>query len=427
MFFTLASSFFHTAYSYDLNLFGFLSDIHSISRHTTSFIDCLPEDINIKLFQTKKCSPKDLKESHKKILNSSTSLEDKKYISGLVKKGLKLSGITIYTDSQWYDNAWKTYKSIPNNSHLSYAYCVTERSEIPQSLVHKFNTYFDAVIVVDEWFVNVCKKSGVTVPVFSLPLALDLDSLLSKPIKRHPAKPFIFGFSGLFWPRKNHELLMKAFHQEFKNDPRIKLVMQGRFEQKFQTIRRGSQKLRNENITLIQRGLNRKEYEDFLTSIDCYTILSKGEGFSITPREALAAGIPCIISDNTAHKVICKNNFVYSVPSNIIEPSFCFTERCYLGHEFNCNIKDVRKALREVYTNYDSYKQKAQAGREWVKQYLAENLAPKYLNLVKPKKVIFGQKNKITDDYLMTNSKTLFDKYRTLCKSTDTKFEVLKP
>ena len=426
IFFILVSGLSHTAYCYDLNLLGFLSDIHSISRHTTSFIDCLPDDIEIKLFQTKQCSPRDLKPAHKKVLHESINIEDKNHVSNLVKKGLVLSGITIYTDSQWYDNSWKNYKLIPNKSILKYAYCVTERSEIQRSLVSKLNSNFDAVIVVDEWFVDVCKKSGVTIPVFALPLALDLNSLLSKPIKEKPEKNFVFGFSGLFWPRKNHELLMRAFHMEFKNNPHVKLIMQGRFEQKFKLIKKDSQRLSNKNITLIQKGLNRQEYEDFLTSLHCYTILSKGEGFSITPREALAAGIPCVISNNTAHKIICKSGLVYAVPSNIKEPSFCYTDNCYLGHEFNCTIKDVRKALRAVYKKYEHYQQKALLGREWVKQYLAENLAPKYLNLIKPKRVVFGPKNKITDEYLMTNSKALFDKYRTLCKSMDTKFEVFK-
>jgi hypothetical protein len=36
----------------------------------------------------------------------------------------------------------------------------------------------------------------------------------------------------------------------------------------------------------------------------------------------------------------------------------------------------------------------------------------KYRNLVKPRSVILGNRNEITDDYLMTDSPALFNKYK---------------
>ncbi len=424
--FIASLSYFQLAYSnYDVNLIGFLNEIKSISNHTSGIIDCLPEDTTIKLFQTGTCSPKDFTQRHKAILQNSINLNDRSKLIYHIQKGLRLSGITIYTDSQWYDNSWYNYKAIPNKSLVKYAYCVTERTAIPKWLAFKFNTEFDGVIVVDEWLVNVCKNSGVKVPIFTLPLALNLNSLLSKPVRPKPGKTFTFGFSGGFWPRKNHELLIKAFDAEFGNTPNVKLIMHGRFEQKFESIKKMIHH-RSRNIQVIQRGFNSSEYENFIASLDCYTILSKGEGFSITPREALAAAVPCIVSNNTAHRTICNSKVVYAVPSNIVQPSFCKTENAYLGNEFNCSIADVRKALRDVYENYSQYKEKALRGREWVKQYLSKNLAPKYLNLVKPKKVVLGPRNEITNNYLMTNSKILFEKYKELCKKTATKFEIAK-
>ena len=214
----------------NVNLFGFLNDIESISRHTTSFIDCLPNDIPIQLFQTKNGSFKDLKESHKNILSSSVNLRDRKSLLKVIQEERALTGITIYTDSQWYDNAWDAYKSIMNNCALKFAYCVTERTKIQESLVAKFNDNFDAIIVPDEWLIDICKKSGVKIPIFSLPLAINLHSLLSKTVKRPAQNSFTFGFSGGFWPRKNHELLINAFYQEFKNNPRFNLILHGRFE-----------------------------------------------------------------------------------------------------------------------------------------------------------------------------------------------------
>ena len=61
------------------------------------------------------------------------------------------------------------------------------------------------------------------------------------------------------------------------------------------------------------------KYIEFISTFDCYVNLSKGEGFSIPPRESLALGIPCIISDNTAHKTICDSGLVLPVTSKILQ------------------------------------------------------------------------------------------------------------
>jgi len=149
-----------------------------------------------------------------------------------------------------------------------------------------------------------------------------------------------------------------------------------------------------------------------MRSFDCYVSLSTGEGFAIGPRESLALGIPVIITNNTAHKTICQEGFVKSVPSNIIIPGTYYDfENDQKGYGFDCSIDDAARALKEIYDNYDFYLNKAQKGREWVKQYLKENMTKKYLNLIKPTKILLGNKNIITDDYLMTNSISLYQKY----------------
>lgn len=420
--------FINTIYpTYDINLIGFLNDMKSVSRHTTSFIDCLPrEHKQIKLFQTKTGSSKDLTTIQRSILSRGVNLQNTRLLPRLIQAGLTLSGISICTEHLWYPNSWKAYKSIPDNSIIRYHYCVTERTMISKSWRDRFNKNFDALLVADEWLVDVYKDSGVKIPIFTLPEAINLTSLLARPPKKAPHKPFTFGISAVFHPRKNQQLLIKAFHEEFKDNKNVRLLVHGRYwSSNFDKLQRFTNSLKNKNIKLFVEHFTRKEYEDFISDLDFYALISKGEGYSITPREALAAGIPCLLSNNTAHKTICNSNFVYAVPSNKVEPSYCGITGLYLGNEFNCEIADVRKALREVYTNYSNYLAKAQAGREWVKQYLPQNLQRKYLNVVKPSKVILGPKNEITDNYLMTNSKVLFEKYKQLCKSEKTKFEVI--
>lgn len=428
-FFILIITFFSVCYAqksqqYSINIVGFFDDIRSISRHTSSFIECLRKDADITFIKTRPCNFKDLPDYFERITNTGIDLTNKKITQEPLRTEKKITGITIYTDT--FIDGWQKYLSICNESTIKIAYCVTERTLIPHEWAGQINKNFDAIVVADGWLVDVYKNSGVSVPIFTLPLALDLESLLKKPIKQACNKPFVFGFSGGFWARKNHELLVKAFVAEFGNNHDIILKMHGRFESGFSTVLKELEKIKTPNIMLEYKAFTRQEYENFITSLDCYVLVSKAEGFSITPREALASGIPCILSNNTAHKVICDAQCVYAVPANIPEPSYCNFARRLLGYDFNCTIKDVRKALRDVYENYQEHLIKANIGRTWVQQYHAENLKQKYMNLVRPKMVILGANNSITHEHIVTNSKTLFNKYQQLCKSTDTIFKTFQ-
>ncbi len=406
--------------SCEVNVIGHVNTANSFSRHTTSFIECLHPDVNIKLFKTYKGSPQGFPSYFEKVLDNGFKLHDQKAISEFIKQKTSLKGITIYGDSVLWDG-WQRYNVLPNNSAVKFAYCVTERTlvkkrgSIVERWVTKLNKHFDALLVPDEWLIETFKNVGIEIPIFVLPMALGLHSLLSRPIKKAPGKPFFFGFSGGCWPHKNHKLLIQAFAEEFGNDDRVVLKIHSRYPADFWKIVEDCKSTKAKNITLEQKSLTREEYEDFIASLHCYVTVSKGEGFSIIPREALAAGVPCIVSNNTAQTTICNSGCVYSVPANIIESSTWVLSNQSVGFDYNCSISDVKKALRTVYENYEQYREFALQGREWVQQYLPENLKQKYKALVSPDTVVLGDRNEITPERVITNSKKLFEKYKRLC------------
>ncbi len=412
--------------SHNLNLIGHLWNLCSISHHTSSFITCLNEHVPITLFITTPFDASMHNRVFQKISNEGINLHDHSKLEQEIKQGLVLSGMTIYTNSMWDNNglynAWKEYSLIPNSSFLRYAFVVTEWTKISQDKVQIFNNNFDALIIPDPWGEAIYRKSGVRIPIFTLPLVLDLHALHQKQVQKRTTRDFVFGFSGIDIHRKNVKLLVKAFANVFGNKSDVSLVLHFRSGEDIYRAKQMIRKSKCHNIKIIYKAFTRAEYEDFLTSLSCFVLLSKGEGFSIVPREALAAGIPCILSNNTAHKIICDTGYVAAVKSEIVERAYSKKLGKERGSMFNCNIKDVQKALRDVYQRYDHHWQRAQMGREWTKQYLAENLTPKYMSLVQPTHVILGKENKVTDTYLMVNTQELFYKYRLLCANRNTIF-----
>jgi glycosyltransferase involved in cell wall biosynthesis len=290
-----------------------------------------------------------------------------------------------------------------------------ESTQIPTEWTFILNHYFDAVIVPDPWLVNVYKNSGVMLPIFVLPIGLHLSSFFKIPTKTTVNKIFTFGLSAAAVPGKNHEIVIDAFVEEFLKNPcdkdKVRLRIHSRGGKHIEEIRKYISDVRSNTIEFIPHSLPQQKYIQFMASLDCYVLLSMGEGFSITPREALALGIPCILSNAAAHKTICESSFVEIVDAPLPVPAYYSVFNETIGLKFNCKLTDVRKAMRNVYNNYLKHLARAQQGREWVKNYDENALKEKYLSLVKPRKVVLGNNNRILDSALETDSVQLYEKY----------------
>lgn len=391
------------ANDYDLTIIGYALFSDGLGRIAISLAEHLQNELKINFINTRNhIQNQHPKEVSKVINNNGTNNPGK---------------VIIFTDSVYYQNNLN-YKLLPKNDSIKISYSMFETSKISQKWVDIFNYYFDMIVVPDDFLIDVYKNAGVKIPIFVLPLAYNIEDFLNQPIKQHKNDVFTFGCSASFDTRKNHMTLVKAFIQEFKNNKNVKLKINGRFGdlEYITSLKNLISSLKVENVDLTSIDLGWPEYIKFMTSLDCYVSISKGEGFSIPPRESLALGIPCILTNNTAQKTICNSGFVNIVNSNILEPAFyrALYDSEQLGFFYNCEIGDVRRSLTDVYNNYQNYLHKAQSSREWVKQYSWSNLKPKYINLVKPKQIILGNQNIVTNDYLMTNSEKLYNKYKKL-------------
>lgn len=381
----------------DVTFIGSALYSDGICRIPIGLIDSLKNTLDINFIVSGFYNPENISEDVKKIIEA---------------KDNRIGKVSFLFDSPWH--RWgEPHKSVPE-SHIKIAYSMLESSRIPQQWVDIFNQKFDAVVVPDDFLIHVYQQSGVRIPIFVVPIGLYLEDFLALPVKKDKNKIFTFGSSGVLIDNKNQSLLIEAFHKTFNNSPHVKLVLHARGGNNLEKIKRQITRLGAKNIKVIFKSLQPVEYLQFMKSLDCYVLLSKGEGFSITPREALARGLPCILSNNSAHMTIIKSNTVAAVESNIPEDAYYEPFGFSCGHRFNCNVTDVQKALLDVYANYDLYLNRAHVGREWVQQYLYSSVKAKYQTLIKPAKVTYGSENKVLDNEIITNSIGLYEKYNDL-------------
>lgn len=367
---------------------------NSLGRIPIGWIECLKNDLKINVIN---CGLTDL---------SGITLETQSIITNQDKTPGTVSILLDHPIWPWAE----PYLSVPK-SKITIAQSMNECTLLPKKWVTILNT-FDAIIVPDKSHIKNYRNSGIKKPIFVVPCGLYLDHLLSSPLKKKKQTPFIFGMSAGFWSWKNHKLVFEAFIAEFKNNPSVQLIFHSQFFSG--TDNDLKTRILNEgiiNVKILTQKFTTEEHANFLKSLDCYVFLSKGEGFSITPREAMALGIPCILSNNSAHKTICDTGLVRAVESNVKERAYNEILGEYCGLNFNCRAQDAREALLDVYKNYEKYLSKSNEAREWVKQYRYTNLKLKLINLIKPKKIILGKQDIVTNEFLMTRSRELYNKY----------------
>jgi glycosyltransferase involved in cell wall biosynthesis len=181
-------------------------------------------------------------------------------------------------------------------------YLMWESDQLSQVLEKLPNAY-DFVIVTSNLLDKYLEKKGVNVS--HLPHPYDYANITEA--KPHTEKDgLVFGISCGLWPRKNVALLASVFAEIFGNDPRYILKIHTRFDPELSDFTSEYTKLSellncNQNIQLESVSLDRKGYLAWMRSLDVYCFISSGEGYSITPREALHLGIPVILLDAHVH------------------------------------------------------------------------------------------------------------------------------
>lgn len=395
--------------TYDAAFIGFMNPREGIGNVPIQIIDCLKYS-NLKINWIS---------IYDKIFEHQNDIPS--YVKRVAIHGKQFaSRVGIYTSLLWYKDPTSlreihNYQKIPNNCSIKIAYSMLESTRIPQQWANILNKNFDAVVVPDDFLGAAYYNSGVNIPIFTIPLPLNMNELKANRYQKKPI--FTFGSTNSIIPRKNYLRLIEAFFLAFGNSKKVQLKINGSgYEQNTLLLLTNKVKsLKANNIIITTNRLDKKNYIAFLKQLDCFVSLSMGEGFAITPREALALGIPVILTNNSAHKTICNTGLVKSIASEIHVPytsSLFNNHMLKTGYVFDCSKYDAANALKEVFNNFDAYLSKSNKASQWVDEYSPQRLCAKYVNLIKPKKIILANQNIVTDDYLMTNSKVLYNKYK---------------
>lgn len=251
-------------------------------------------------------------------------------------------------------------------------YTMHESSFVDPHFVNYLN-FFEHILVPDPFLIDVFNNSGVTVPISVIPLSVDLGDFLSQPIKDKIGDTFVFANYSACILRKDLELLIQAFSKKFKNKENIKLRINCRGGDKLyeKKLKKLIEFLELENVEFTVESKNTKKYLQMFLSTDCYVSPSWGEGFSIQPRQAMALGIPVIVSNNTGQSSIAQSGLVFSLEKEEKIPAaysdlFGFFD---MGWMKKSDLDELADLMEKVYLQQNGLLKDNWKKREWATQF----------------------------------------------------------
>lgn len=168
----------------------------------------------------------------------------------------------------------------------------------------------DKIVVPSEFVKKTFIKYGIDKKKITV-IHMGVETDKFKPDKFKFKKHIDIAFSGQVGVRKGVYYLLKAVENLSKNENnfKIRLHLLGNVETGYQKI------LKKYENFFIQKKLSKLEISQYLKNMDLFVLPSLSEGMSRSILEAMACGIPCIVTPNVGYTDIIKNGYNgYVVP-----------------------------------------------------------------------------------------------------------------
>ncbi len=195
-------------------------------------------------------------------------------------------------------------------------------------------------------------------PIDVVPLAVNPLYYTAK--KREPKSTFTFVTYATLSPRKAPLETLEAFERAFPineyPDVRIEFKTRngvfGWQENLLPTIT-------DPRVTIHNATWSPQEVLEWLHKADAFLFLSKGEGFGMPPREAMATGLPTIVADNTGLSTFCDGDYNWPVPT--LREEYCDKLGTWRIPDWDYAID----CMRAIYFNREDAYERGKRGAEW--------------------------------------------------------------
>ncbi len=243
-----------------------------------------------------------------------------------------------------------------NTSDFRIGYTMVENTKIGKKWVDLCNQ-MDAIFVPNSFLIDIFKEGGVNKPIKSVKQGID--SKKFPYIKRKKKEKFIFGTIGYMDDRKNWQDMVQAFCSEFGHDEPVEFWIKnsnGYFNHTSFTDPR---------IKLINRLYAFEEIQKLYQYFDCFLCPSHAEGSGLPPREAMATGLPTILTNWSGLVEICNPIFNYPLtPIAIDHPDIRGEDQP--GFMARIDVAELMYWMRWVYEHPEEAERKGKLASDFI-------------------------------------------------------------
>jgi len=317
---------------------------------------------------------------------------DSEILFGLQDKKIDYNVVITHLTPEWWEKHHEPGK-------VNVGYTVWETDKLHKDWPGWINKY-DLAMVSSDWTVGVCKKSGVTIPVHSVPHGIDLSAFdESEPYNIAGIKKDAYKFYSVFQftERKHPIALIKSYWYAFQNKENVALILKtyrSNFDDKEKdairnTIKRLKQVTPMEHyppIYLVLDMLSRDEVLGLHKAGDCFVSLDRGEGFGLCGFEAGAIGKPIIVTGIGGALEYAKPDNSYLVNHTMTPVSGMNWSPWYSGNQLwaEPDCLDASLKMRHVYNDRHDALEKGKSIKTFIENNLTwDKVGSKMINIIR--------------------------------------------
>lgn len=232
----------------------------------------------------------------------------------------------------------------------------------------------DAYIVPSQHSADIF-RAWITCPIEVVPFGTDSNLYVYHDRShREDDSEFLFLMAGMLHYRKGLEFALKAFREEFSNGEHVKLVLKTR--KGFVDAGPEFTTLNDPRVEVINVDYQRYEMAQLYHNADCFLAPSRGEGSGLTPRDAMATGLPTILTNWSGLTELADERYSYPIDVECLEPApqdcssyqFNVTGGGPIGNFAKPSVESLRAHMRYVYENRQLAYQKGKEASNWMKR-----------------------------------------------------------
>lgn len=254
-----------------------------------------------------------------------------------------------------------------------------ESDKIPEDWPEYLNAA-DEVIVPSKFCADTFARSGVNATVVPLGYNDRAFKFIERDVPVDNQGVFTFIHYSSFNMRKGFAEVFQAFTEEFKTNEPVKLILKTTERKQMIPILPSQYP----NIEVINDHVTESELSDILGRSNCMVYPSRGEGFGITPLEAMATGLPAILPNAHGISEYFNAQYMLEVKADERCPGLYGSFRGQdVGEMVVCDIADLKQQMRFAYNHQQQMYELGKAASEYVKSYTYQNTADRLSAIIK--------------------------------------------